>query len=94
MIDKINKQIADYFGDINLHAEEYKKSKKSTWYCDLTLVEDWECGRPFTPAQEALRDAVAAYIFHENPDVQRIAYGGVYYSRDSLLVALFKGFGH
>lgn len=93
MIDKINKQIAEYFGGIPFRVEEYKKPKKSTWSCDIRLTEDWMFGRADKQEPEALRDAVAAYIFHENPNVQRIAYGGVYYDRKSILVALFKGCG-
>lgn len=92
MIDKINKQISDYFGDIHLFVVEDNKSRYK--WCDITLAEDWMMGRADTSEPEALRNAVAAYIFHENPDVQTIAYGGVYYSRESILVAIFRGYGH
>lgn len=78
----INKEIADYFGETDFRVEEDKTRAK----CDLRLCENFRKEEP-----EGRRDAVAAYIFYRHPEVLTIAYGGVYYSRDSLMVAIFKG---
>ena len=85
-IGKINKEISEYFGESGFYV-----GKDHHCGCDLHLAEAWMSGKADKPEPEGRRDAVAAYIFHEHPEVKTIAYGGAYYSRDSLMVAIFRG---
>lgn len=88
--EKINKEISDYFGDSVFRVEKDKRKKNP---CDLFLVEAWMYGKADKPEPEDRRTAVAAYIYHEHPEVQTIAYGGAMYTRKSILVALYWKFG-
>ena len=96
MIKKINNEISDYFGTTVFHVEEDK-----VFGCDVRLVEDGMSGMSEMQPEE-FRDAVAAYIFYMNRGINSIAYGGVFYSRRSILRAIFlpqrdahkRGLGH